>query len=76
MASLILLALGQFEYWIGLLLGVLCFFPAEAVGIFSGYYYGASSGLVNMSLAGYTAIIMFSQRLVFASYFKFELDER
>lgn len=76
MASLILLALGQFEYWIGLLLGVLCFFPAEAVGILSGYYYGASSGLVNMSLAGYMAIIMFSQRLVFAANLKFELDER
>ncbi len=74
--SFFLLVLKQFELWVGLLFVVLCFFPAEAVGLLSGYYYSAASGMVNISLAGYTAVIMFCHILVFSAKYGLHFDEQ
>ena len=73
-ASILLLVFEQYEIWASMLFGALTFFPAEAVGIISGYNYMLSSGLINISLAGYISMIMVIHAAVFAAYHKISFN--
>lgn len=66
-ASFFLLLLKKYEEWVCLAIVALTLFPAEATGILSGYNYSLSSGLVNISLAGYISLIMFMHIIVFSA---------
>lgn len=74
MASFILLSLGKYDIWCVLIVGSLTLLPAEAVGIISGYNYTLSSGLINISLAGYVSLTMFLHMLVFAAQRRIRID--
>lgn len=72
--SFFLLLLEKYEEWACLVLLVLTMFPAEATGILSGYNYTLSSGLVNISLAGYVSLVMFLHVIVFSAHRKIVIN--